>query len=148
MLTTDRIAGGALALLAVLVLVESSRTLPLGSLRSPGPAFVPAALALILLIFGVAIVALGARAPLIAAVGWGEARHAVVIFAVCAFAALALDRLGYRLTMLLALLFLVRVVERKGTLVALAFAAGMAFGSYSLFDTLLRVPLPRGPFGI
>jgi hypothetical protein len=146
-LTTDRIAGGALALLAVLVLVES-RALPLGTLRSPGPAFVPAALALILLIFGVAIVALGARAPRIAAVGWGEARHAVIIIAVCAFAALALERLGYRLTMLLALLFLVRVVERKGTLVALAFAAGMAFGSYFLFDTFLRVPLPRGPFGI
>jgi putative tricarboxylic transport membrane protein len=147
-LTTDRIAGGALALLGVLVLVESGRTLPLGTLRSPGPAFVPVALALILLVFGGAIVALGARAPLVAAVGWGEARHAVVIFAVCAFAALALERLGYRLTMLLALLFLVRVVERKGALVALAFAAGMAFGSYFLFDTLLRVPLPRGPFGI
>ena len=147
MLTTDRIAGGALALLGVLVIVES-RALPLGTLRNPGPAFVPVALALVLLAFGVAIFALGARAPGIASVGWGEARHAMVIFAVCGVATFALERLGYRLTMLLALFFLVRVVERKSTLVALAFAAGMAFGSYLLFDTLLRVPLPRGPFGL
>jgi len=26
--------------------------------------------------------------------------------------------------------------------------AVMAWGSFFLFDTLLRVPLPRGPFGI
>ena len=147
MLTTDRVAGGALALLGALVLVES-RALPLGTLRNPGPAFVPVALALVLLIFGVSIFALGARAPRIAEVGWGEARHAMVIFAVCGFATFALERLGYRLTMLLALLFLVKVVERKGLIVSLAFAAGMAFGSYLLFDTLLRVQLPRGPFGI
>ena len=147
MLTTDRVAGGALALLGVLVIVES-RGLPLGTLRTPGPAFVPVALALVLLAFGVAIIALGARAPRLAEVGWGEARHAVVIFAVCAFATFALERLGYRVTMLLALLFLVKVVERKGLIAALAFSAGMAFGSYFLFDTLLRVPLPRGPFGI
>ena len=31
-----------------------------------------------------------------------------------------------------------------GFQVALAFAAG----TYLLFDTLLRVPLPRGPFGL
>jgi hypothetical protein len=147
MLTTDRVAGGALTLLGVLVIVES-RGLPLGTLRTPGPAFVPVALALVLLAFGVAIAALGTRAPGIAEVGWGDARHAVVIFVVCAFATFALERLGYRLTMLLALLFLVKVVERKGLIAALAFSAGMAFGSYFLFDTLLRVPLPRGPFGL
>lgn len=147
MLTTDRVAGGALALLGALVIVES-RGLPLGTLRTPGPAFVPVALALVLVAFGVAIVFLGARAPRLVEVGWGEARHAVVIFAVCASATFALERLGYRLTMLLALVFLVKVVERKGLIVAVAFSAGMAFGSYFLFDTLLRVALPRGPFGI
>ena len=34
------------------------------------------------------------------------------------------------------------------TLAAAAFAFGLAFGSFYLFDTLLRVSLPRGPFGI
>ena len=36
MLTTDRVAGGALALIALVVFWES-RKLPLGSLRNPGP---------------------------------------------------------------------------------------------------------------
>ena len=50
--------------------------------------------------------------------------------------------------MLAALLFLVWLVERKSLLAAIVFAFGLSFGSYYLFDTLLRVPLPRGPFGI
>jgi len=72
----------------------------------------------------------------------------VAIFAACAFAALGLERLGYRLTICVALLFLLGVVERKRPVVAVAFAAGFAAGTYFLFDTLLRVQLPRGPFGL
>ena len=59
-----------------------------------------------------------------------------------------LERLGYRFTMLVALLFLVWLVERRGFALAAVFALGMAFGSFYLFDTLLRVPLPRGPWGV
>jgi putative tricarboxylic transport membrane protein len=147
MLTTDRVAGAALALLGVLVIVES-RSLPFGTLRNPGPGFMPVALALVLLAFGVAIAALGAAAPRVSAIGWSEARHAVVILAVCAATTFALERLGYRLSMLLALFVLLRLVEGKSLLASAVFAAGMAFGSYFLFDTLLRVPLPRGPLGI
>jgi hypothetical protein len=71
-----------------------------------------------------------------------------VILGVSAFICLGLERLGYRLTMLAALLFLVWLVEKKSLLVGAAFAIGLAFGSFYLFDTLLRVPLPRGPLGI
>ena len=59
-----------------------------------------------------------------------------------------LERLGYRLTMLAALLFLVWLVERWSLAAAVVFAFALAFGSFYLFDTLLRVPLPRGPFNI
>lgn len=147
MLTTDRIAGSALAAFALFVLWECRR-LPLGTLRNPGPAYVPVVLALVTLLLGVLIAVGGARAPRIAAVGWGEAGHALVILGVCAFATLALERLGYRVTMLLALALLVKVVEGRGAALAVVFAAGLAFGSFYLFDTLLRVPLPRGPFGL
>jgi putative tricarboxylic transport membrane protein len=147
MLTTDRIGGSALCLLALFVMWES-RTLPLGTWRNPGPGYFPVLLAALLLILGVLIWAMGGHAPAIAGVGWGEARHAVVILAVSAFICLALERLGYRLTMLAALLFLVWLVERKSLWTAAVFALALSFGSYYLFDTLLRVPLPRGPFGI
>ena len=39
-------------------------------------------------------------------------------------------------------------VERKGWALGLALTVVMAWGSFFVFDTLLRVPLPRGPFGL
>jgi putative tricarboxylic transport membrane protein len=147
MLTTDRIGGSALCLLALFVMWES-RTLPLGTWRQPGPGYFPVLLAALLLILGALVWAMGGGAAHVAGVGWGEARHALVILAVSAFICFGLERLGYRLTMLAALLFLVWLVERKNLLAAAAFAFALSFGSYYLFDTLLRVPLPRGLFGI
>jgi hypothetical protein len=148
-MTTDRVAGIGLALFAALILEESWRwRLPLGTLAMPGPAYVPAMLAVALLVFGVIIAAAGREARAVAAVGWQEWRHAVAILAACAFTALALERLGYRLTIALACVFLVGVVERKSPVATLVFAVAMAVGTYWLFDTLLRVQLPRGPFGL
>jgi putative tricarboxylic transport membrane protein len=147
MLTTDRIGGSALCLLALFVMWES-RALPLGSWRQPGPGYFPVLLAALLLILGALVWAMGGDAPSVADVGWTEARHAVVILAVGAFICLGLERLGYRLTMLAALVFLVRLVERKSLWASAVFAFALSFGSYYLFDTLLRVPLPRAPFGI
>jgi putative tricarboxylic transport membrane protein len=147
MLTVDRVAGTGLAIFALLVLWQS-RALPLGSLANPGPAYMPVALAALLFLGGLAIAILGRDTPPIGSLGFREWRHAVAIFAACAFAALALERLGYRLTILIVLVFLLGVVERKRPTVALIFAAAFAAGTYFLFDTLLRVPLPRGPFGI
>jgi putative tricarboxylic transport membrane protein len=146
-MTVDRVSGAALALFAAVVLIESRR-LPLGSLANPGPAYVPVLLAVFLLIAGVAVAALGGATPAFSTLTWSEWRHTVAIFGACAFCALGLERLGYRLTIFLALLFLVAVVERKRLLAALVFAVAIAGGTFFLFDTLLRVPLPRGPFGV
>ena len=147
MLTVDRVAGAALAVFGLFVLWQS-RVLPLGSLATPGPAYMPVALATLLVLGGVAISALGREAAPVSSLRFHEWRHAIAIFMACAFCALALERLGYRLTILLALLFLLGVVERKHPLTALIFAVGFAAGTFFLFDTLLRVPLPRGPFSL
>jgi len=147
MLTTDRIGGSALVLFALGVLWES-RKLPLGSLHNPGPAYMPVVLAVALIVFGAILVLRGGDSERLAGVGWAEWRHAVAILAVCAFAALALDRLGYRITVTVALAFLLGVVERRRLFFTAACALGMAFGTFYLFDTLLRTPLPRGPFGL
>ena len=147
MLTVDRVAGAGLAVFAVFVLWQS-RALPLGSLANPGPAYMPMALAALLLVGGLAIAVLGGETPRVGSLDFGEWRHAVAIFAACAFAALALERLGYRLTIMCVLLFLLGVVERKRVVITVVFAMAFAIGTFLLFDTLLRVPLPRGPFGI
>jgi hypothetical protein len=148
-MTTERVSGVALALLALAVLEECWRSkLPLGTLATPGPAYMPALLALAVLLAGVLIVALGRDAATPAAADWREWRHALAILLTCAFVALALERLGYRLTMAVACAFLLGVIERKGLAATLLFSAGMAAATYYLFDTLLRVQLPRGPLGL
>ena len=147
MLTTDRIAGGALCGLALYVVWESRR-LPLGTWRAPGPAYMPLLLAGLLLLLGALVLASGGRAPGIHTVGWSEAPQAVLILLAAGAAVASLERLGYRLAISGLLFALLRLVERKSTGMAVAVALGLGLGSFYLFDTLLRVPLPRGPFGL
>jgi len=146
-LTVDRVAGAALVLVG-LVTIEESRAFPLGTLHRPGPAYMPVLLAILLIVFGVAVFLMGSRALRLAEVGWHEWRHAVAIFGACAFAAWGLERLGYRLTMAVVVAFLLVLVERKGWVLGLVVTVGVAWGSFWLFDTLLNVVLPRGPFGL
>ena len=146
-MTVDRVAGVALVLIG-LATVWESRAFPLGSLHRPGPAYMPVVLAALLIVFGVAVFVMGRGARSLREVGWPEWRHAVAIFAACAFAAWGLERLGYRLTMAVVVGFLLLALERKGWVVGLGLTLVMAWGSFYLFDTLLRVPLPRGPFGL
>ena len=144
----DRVSGVALAVLAAVVIEETWRLrLPLGTLANPGPAYVPVLLALGVLVAGVLVAVLSRSPATLAGAGWVEWRHSVAILAVCAFVALALERLGYRLTMGLACVALLGAVERKPLVVTLLVAVGLAAGTYYLFDTLLRVQLPRGPLG-
>jgi putative tricarboxylic transport membrane protein len=145
-LTTDRISGGALVIFSLLVLWQSS-ALPLGTFRQPGPAYIPMLLASLLLLFGALLAATGSGAPALSAIRWTEWRHALAILACCVFAVLGIERLGYRLTVVLVLSSLLKIVERRGWLLTSSVAFILAFGSFYLFQTLLRVPLPQGPLG-
>ena len=58
-----------------------------------------------------------------------------------------METIGYRLTMLLVLGFLFGVMERIKIWLVLILAFGFSLGSFWLFDSLLRVPLPRGGWG-
>jgi putative tricarboxylic transport membrane protein len=146
MLTTDRFSGTILLLFALWVMWQS-RILPLGNIHQPGAGLIPVLLASVLLICGAMLVLSSSRAPLLASIGWPEWRHAVAILIAATFAALALERLGYRLTMLLVLAFLLKAVEKRGWVVSVTYALGLAFGSFFLFQTILRVPLTLGPLG-
>jgi hypothetical protein len=145
-MTTDRVSAGVLSLFALFVMWES-RQLPLGTFRQPGPAYVPVLLASLLLLFAVLILLTAGRAPKLSSIRWTEWRHALAIFIGCVFSVLAIERLGYRLAMLLMLGCLVKFVEKRGWTLSLIFSFSLSFGSYFLFYTLLRVPLPQGPFG-
>jgi hypothetical protein len=146
MLTTDRVSGITLVLFSLLVIWES-RLLPLGTFRQPGPAYIPVLLALLLLSFGVSLAVTARRAPLLSSLSWTEWRHALAILTACIFTVLGMERLGYRVTVLLFLSFLLKIMEKCGWVLTVSFAFILAFGSFFLFHTILRVPLPQGPLG-
>ncbi len=146
-LTIDQVAGSVFAAFSLLVLWEA-RTISFGFLAEPGPGVVPTLLAVALLVCSIAVVIGGRSGKRAVSIQWTEWRHAVAILGTCAFMALAIEHLGYRLTILIALLVLVSIVEKKGWIAGVVFSGCFAFGTHYLFNTLLRVPLPQGAFGL
>ena len=145
-LRNDQLSGLLLALFALWVAWEN-RAYPLGSLHDPGPGYVPLLVAIFLGAMGLAIAAFGWRGAPVKSIVWPEARRAALIILVCAVGAFALERIGYRLTMTALLIFFLGVVERRRPLPVAAVAVGFALASYFVFATMLKVQLPRGPWG-
>jgi putative tricarboxylic transport membrane protein len=146
-LTIDQAAGAFFTAFSLFVLWESQK-IPFGFLAEPGPGAMPTLLAGTLLACSIGLFIGGRSGKRASTILWAEWRHALFILGSCAFMALALERLGYRLTIFVALLVLVSVLEKKGWIAGTVFAACFSTGSYFLFDVLLQVPLPQGPFGL
>jgi putative tricarboxylic transport membrane protein len=145
-MTIDRLSGAFLVLVGLFVVWER-RILPLGTTHHPGPGYVPLLLAILLIIFGAILIIRGGGAPALRSIAWPESPHAVAILGCCIFITLFMETIGYRLTMLLVMGFLFGVMERIKLWLTLALTGGFAFGTFWLFDSLLRVPLPRGGWG-
>jgi hypothetical protein len=124
-----------------------NRVYPVGTLSEPGPGYVPLLLAIFLGAMGLLTALWGARSTPLAAMQWKETARAVVILVACGVATLALERIGYRLTIIALLVFLLGVVERKRPWRVALVAIGFAFASFYVIGDLLRVPLPRSPWG-
>jgi hypothetical protein len=146
MFTRNRVAGAVIFLFALYVMWED-RVLPLGTYHRPGPGYMPLLLAVILAVAGLLIVLTSGTSPAFASLAWTEWRHALAILAGCGFTALALERLGYRLTVILLVGLLLSVVERRRPVTVIAMALGLSLGTFYVFCTLLQVPLPLGPGG-
>jgi putative tricarboxylic transport membrane protein len=145
-MTRDRISGTIFIAIALIVVWES-RIFPFGAMDRPGPGFVPILLAVGLGIAGSVVLAYGGKSPSFRSIKWPEWRHVSAILFTCVFMALALERLGYRITVVIMLAFLLGVVERRGIVTALTLSLGAAFGTYWLFNDILRVLLPQGILG-
>ena len=143
----DVVAGIVIVLIALAVVWEN-RAYPIGSLAEPGPGYMPLLIAGALGVFGLLIALRGGTSPLFNTIDWSEGRRGVVMLVACGVAIFALERIGYRLTMIALLVFMLGVVERKRPVPTVLVAVSFAFLSYLLFATLLKVQLPRGPWGL
>ena len=145
-LRSDQFSGLILLALALYVGWEN-RVYPIGTLQEPGPGYLPMLLVVCLGAMGLMIALWGVKSAPLASMKWTEATRAVVILAACAAATFALERLGYRLTMIVLLLFFLGVLERRRPLPVALVALGFSLASFYIIGDLLHVPLPRSPWG-
>jgi putative tricarboxylic transport membrane protein len=146
-LKSDQFSGLMLLALALYVGL-ANREYPLGTLQEPGPGYMPLLLAVFLGVLGLLIVLWGIRSEPLAAMKWTEASRAVVMLVACGVAAFALERLGYRVTVIALLVFFLGVLERKRPVAIALVALGFSFASYYVVANLLHVPLPTSPWGL
>jgi hypothetical protein len=146
-LRNDQLSGLMLTVLAAFVGWQS-REYPLGTLQEPGPGYTPLLIAIFLGAMGLVIAVRGGASTAVKDTSWPEAKRAAVILLACAVATYALEPIGYRITVAGLIIFFLGVIERKKPWVVVAVAVGFSLVSHYFIGTLLRVPLPLGPFGL
>lgn len=145
-LREDQVSG--LMLLALGFFVGwQNRTYPLGSLEEPGPGYVPLLVAIFLGVMGLLIAVRGGASKPFAEMQWSEAKRAAMILLACGAATYALEAVGYRITIAALLIFFLGVLERRRPLAVATVAIAFSLLSFYLIGDVLRVPLPRGPWG-
>ena len=138
----------ALALLALFgFFVFESLRLSLTDALGPGPGFFPFWLGVLGAILALALIAQLRRArsdPEAVELAFDRAgtRNVVLVLGGLAAAAGALELVGFRLTMLALLAYLLFVLGARRWLAIALFAAAGSFGVYYVFYDLLKVPLP------
>ena len=136
-----------LAGLAGLISFEATR-LPFGSIRVPQTGFFPSILAVLLLLFSIALLIQSRRQAggesyeqSIKSEGW--IRISITLAVMLGFA-LILEKLGFLLSTFTVMLLLLRVIEPQKWSRVIALALATSLISYFLFGRLLNIPLPAG----
>jgi hypothetical protein len=145
-LQNRQVAGVMLSLIGV-VSIGLSVQYPLGDASEPGPAYYPLILSVFLTVFGVVVIRKGEDAPFNLSDWWENGRPLAIIAALAA-SAMALEHLGFRLTVAAVLIALLGVLERRDWRAVLLIAVLFPIATYALLHDALKIKLPLGPFGI
>ena len=142
----DHVAGAAFVAFGILVFALSGE-LPLGRMAMPGAGFLPKLLAGLLIVFGLILVLRGRESTPLAAIEWSDLQHAVSVLAVTAAAIALYTWLGFLITMVLMMVALIAIVERRNIVRAGLYSAVVVVVAFGVFSKFLKAPLPTGPFG-
>jgi hypothetical protein len=144
-LRRDHIAGGAFVVAGLLVFAMSG-DLPFGTLASPGAGMMPKLVLTLLIGFGLVLTIRARESPPLADIAWGDFSHAATVFSVSVIATALYTIIGFVLSITFLLFVLLYLVERRKLWYSAAVSIGVTVGSYYLFNTLLKSPLPPVPF--
>jgi putative tricarboxylic transport membrane protein len=145
-LRADHVAGAAFVAFGILVFALSG-DLPLGRLSMPGAGFLPKLVAGLLIFFGLVLLLRGRESGPLADIDWSDLKHAGSVLAITAGAIALYTQLGFVITMVLMMVALIVIVERRNILRASLYSAVVVGVAFVVFSTLLKSPLPAGPFG-
>jgi putative tricarboxylic transport membrane protein len=145
-LRADHVAGAAFVAFGILVFALSG-DLPLGRLSMPGAGFLPKLVAGLLVFFGLMLLLRGRESAPLADIDWSDLKHASSVLAITAGAIALYTQLGFVITMVLMMVALIVIVERRNILRASLYSAVVVGVAFVVFSTLLKSPLPAGPFG-
>lgn len=141
----DHVAGAAFVLFGALVIALSG-DLPVGQLSMPGSGFLPNIVAVLTIVFGIALIVRGRESPLFSEVSWSDGKHALMVTAITAAAVALYIALGFIITMIGMMVALLVIIERRNPLYALGYSAGIVLLTYVSFEYLLKTPMPESPF--
>lgn len=144
-LRRDHIAGGVFIAGAALLFAMSGE-LPFGTLASPGAGMMPKLVLGLLMAFGVVLVLRASESPPLTEIPWNDFTHAATVVGVSAVTIALYTVIGFVLSVSLLLFVLLYLIEGRNIWSALAVSIGVTLGSYLLFNTLLKSPLPPMPF--
>ena len=145
-LRRDHIVGGVLLAIAALVYLLSG-DLPAGTLGSPGPGMLPYISLALIAGFALVLLVAARESPPFADTPWSDLPHAASV-TVAAILAIALyESLGFVITMTALIFGVLALIERVQLWRAAAYALAIPLGTKVLLSTLLKSPLPQGPFG-
>jgi hypothetical protein len=144
-LRADHVAGGVAVAFGVAIIALSG-DLPTGQLSMPGSGFMPKILAVLTILFGLALVIRARESVPFADIAWSDGKHAVPVILITAGAAALYTVLGFIITMLLLLLALLLLIERRALWRAVVYSVALVLATYVGFEYLLGTPLPNSPF--
>lgn len=145
-LRADHVAGAAFVVFGALIIALSS-DLPSGHLSMPGSGFLPKIIAVLMMIFGAALVIRGKESPAFAELGWSDLPHAAQVVVIAAIGISLYTVLGFLITLILMVSAILIVIERRNPLRAVPYAGAIVLVTYLGFEYMLKTPLPNGPWG-
>jgi len=144
-LRADHVAGAAFILFGAAIIALSG-DLPVGHLSMPGSGFLPMIVAVLTMIFGLALVLRGKESAPFSDVDWEDGKHAAMVTVITAAATVLYTYLGFIITMVLMMVALLIVIERRNPLYAGGYSICIVLVTYASFEWILKTPLPESPF--
>jgi hypothetical protein len=145
-LRADHVAGATFVVFGLGIFALSG-DLPTGQLSMPGSGFMPKLIAGLMIILGIALALQAGMSGRFSEVGWSDAPHAAKVIAITAAGITLYTVLGFILTLVLMLVALLVIIERRNILRAAGYSICVVLLTYCAFEYLLRTPLPPGLLG-